>query len=497
MQEKCPVEDAREEDCKEDPSMQELLDTYGDTPLPVLNDAEDQNVEDESQETEVKEESDLLLDEKSVVEPVKKVVEVSDIVETLFHDDDSLLSDRGNLAEAAKTDVVDNSSAYQVHWEPSPPNFENLRQQLVQIEPYMEAQRQMKELMIEDATAKEFSESAPRPSAPVIDGGDTQYTVVEASAPCLAEDDAIAESDDMNQYPSATAPLLSDPVLSGATYIADSQVHIEEESSHIKTKITLSEDSVIKPMTDIQINALYQNHELEENEKYIIQFLEEERNVPQLEFYELVLNYLRSRTSLISSQKELSTILEEYRKQMKNIWVFEKRTGTEEGECEDGRLLTVKHEYEVACFKEEIVTHVAKQLKQSRELLSEAYALHAYTSEMAKLQVENYMQKILSDCPEFMQVPKNAKIKASGTNEYNPHLQPHIKKLKMCISVLFAFQRRGVKDQQFIRDTRQWLTDFIAILQRFATRSDHLFLLNHILRCPAGVGSWASAYIQV
>ncbi|XP_069970328.1 ectopic P granules protein 5 homolog isoform X2 [Penaeus vannamei] len=503
VQEKCLVEDAKEEDCKEDPLMQELLDTYGDTPLPVLSDKEDQNEEDEGQEDEAKEECDTLLDGKSVVTPVEKVV-VSDDVETLLHDGDSLLGDRGNLAEAAKTDVVDNSSACRVHWEianeePSAPNFENLRQQLVQIEPYMEAQRQMKELMIEDATAKEYSENAPCPSAPIIDGDldDIQYTGVEASAPCLAEDEAITESEDMSQYPSATAPLLSDPVLSGATYSADSQVRVEEESSHIKTKITLSEDSVIKPMTDVQINALYQNNELEENDKYIIKFLEEERNVPQLEFYELVLNYLRSRTSLISSQKELSTVLEEYRKQMKNIWVFEKRTGTEEGECEDGRLLTVKHDYEVACFKEEIVTHVAKQLKQSRELLSESYALHAYTSEMAKLQVENHMQKILSDCPEFMQVPKNAKIKASGIKEYKPHLQPHIKKLKMCISVLFAFQRRGVKDQQFIRDTRQWLTDFIAILHRFATCRDHLFLLNHIMRCPAGVGSWASAYIQI
>ncbi|ROT60953.1 hypothetical protein C7M84_021366 [Penaeus vannamei] len=323
VQEKCLVEDAKEEDCKEDPLMQELLDTYGDTPLPVLSDKEDQNEEDEGQEDEAKEECDILLDGKSVVTPVEKVV-VSDDVETLLHDGDSLLGDRGNLAEAAKTDVVDNSSACRVHWEianeePSAPNFENLRQQLVQIEPYMEAQRQMKELMIEDATAKEYSENAPCPSAPIIDGDldDIQYAGVEASAPCLAEDEAITESEDMSQYPSATAPLLSDPVLSGATYSADSQV------------------------------------------------------------------------------------------------------------------------------------------------------------------------------------PKNAKIKASGIKEYKPHLQPHIKKLKMCISVLFAFQRRGVKDQQFIRDTRQWLTDFIAILHRFATCRDHLFLLNHIMRCPAGVGSWASAYIQI
>ena len=29
-----------------------------------------------------------------------------------------------------------------------------------------------------------------------------------------------------------------------------------------------------------------------------------------------------------------------------------------------------------------------------------------------------------------------------------------------------------------------------------ATLYDHLFLLNHIMRCPAGVGRWAAHYIQ-
>ena len=29
-----------------------------------------------------------------------------------------------------------------------------------------------------------------------------------------------------------------------------------------------------------------------------------------------------------------------------------------------------------------------------------------------------------------------------------------------------------------------------------ATLSDHLFLLNHVMRCPAGVGEWAAKFIQ-
>ena len=30
-----------------------------------------------------------------------------------------------------------------------------------------------------------------------------------------------------------------------------------------------------------------------------------------------------------------------------------------------------------------------------------------------------------------------------------------------------------------------------------ATYRDHLFLLNHVLRAPAGVGRWASGFVQI
>lgn len=37
----------------------------------------------------------------------------------------------------------------------------------------------------------------------------------------------------------------------------------------------------------------------------------------------------------------------------------------------------------------------------------------------------------------------------------------------------------------------------MAVLLRLATWQDHLFLLYHILRCPAGIASWASSFIQI
>lgn len=37
----------------------------------------------------------------------------------------------------------------------------------------------------------------------------------------------------------------------------------------------------------------------------------------------------------------------------------------------------------------------------------------------------------------------------------------------------------------------------VSVLQRVGCLGDHLFLLNHILRCPAGVSKWAVPFIQV
>lgn len=37
----------------------------------------------------------------------------------------------------------------------------------------------------------------------------------------------------------------------------------------------------------------------------------------------------------------------------------------------------------------------------------------------------------------------------------------------------------------------------VSVLQRVGCPGDHFFLLNHILRCPAGVSKWAVPFIQV
>jgi len=41
-----------------------------------------------------------------------------------------------------------------------------------------------------------------------------------------------------------------------------------------------------------------------------------------------------------------------------------------------------------------------------------------------------------------------------------------------------------------------YVSDKVATLLRLATMEDHIFLLSHVLRCPAGIAKWAGSYIQ-
>lgn len=52
-------------------------------------------------------------------------------------------------------------------------------------------------------------------------------------------------------------------------------------------------------------------------------------------------------------------------------------------------------------------------------------------------------------------------------------------------------------DSVFSSDLKTWLTKVAAVHVRLATWMDHMFLIYHVLRCPPGIGSWATPIIQI
>lgn len=54
------------------------------------------------------------------------------------------------------------------------------------------------------------------------------------------------------------------------------------------------------------------------------------------------------------------------------------------------------------------------------------------------------------------------------------------------------------RTQVFGDDLKAWLRQLVAHrLHTAATWSDHLFLTFHVMRCPAGVSDWATAFVQL
>ncbi|KAK7871957.1 hypothetical protein R5R35_004755 [Gryllus longicercus] len=252
-----------------------------------------------------------------------------------------------------------------------------------------------------------------------------------------------------------------------------------------------------RPLSEVQLLALYNNSELESNIEFVSEFVESQLQgiKQQHHLYELLVSYLRARNRLIVNSMELESLKKECKEHQSCLWTVETSIVSESGECQDGNPVSASHEYKVSHFNKLALAALQRSLTSIKDLVNEVQSLNSYSSEVLRLQIEHYVQSVAYSCPEFSHLPHNAPVNLIA-GDPPLHVLPHMTELRVCVSILFTFQRRVVKDLQFVNDTRDWLSRLVAILLRVASWKDHLFLLNHVLRCPAGVGSWASSFIQ-
>ncbi|XP_043252581.1 ectopic P granules protein 5 homolog isoform X1 [Colletes gigas] len=256
----------------------------------------------------------------------------------------------------------------------------------------------------------------------------------------------------------------------------------------------------IVPFTDVQIASLYNNEELALVDSFISEFTETQLKSntirQQHTLHELLKSYLRVRNHLIINSHELEILKKTCRQTQNQLWCLEKAYITETGECQDGNPVTAVHEYSVAHFNQEALVILSRNLSTIKDMLHNTQALYSYEVELLRLQIEQYIKRVCISCKEFTDLPQNAPVNLMPVD--TPlQILPQLVELKMCITILFTFQRKLLKDGKFVTDTRDWLTKLVAILLRMANWQDHLFLLNHILRCPGGVMNWASSYVQM
>ncbi|XP_056130367.1 ectopic P granules protein 5 homolog [Lampris incognitus] len=197
------------------------------------------------------------------------------------------------------------------------------------------------------------------------------------------------------------------------------------------------------------------------------------------ELTELLQNYWRCRRQLTQSHTQLHTQSSDCKSTQNRLWSFRDEQLSVQGVCVDQSKVCGYHRFQQAEFSQSVLAELRRLFEVRTELLHQKVVLHAYTALLSRLQVESYLYRLLKDCSSSRTQPCS--------------LQP----LKEAIGVLFSFMRRVLDDTQFQTDIHHWLERLVAVLLHVGESGEHLYLLCHLLCCPAGVGKWASPFLQI
>ncbi|XP_074057750.1 ectopic P granules protein 5 homolog isoform X3 [Macrotis lagotis] len=252
-------------------------------------------------------------------------------------------------------------------------------------------------------------------------------------------------------------------------------------------------ESELVPFTKEQLKIFEPFSWLENVESYLEEF-DSMAHQDHHEFYELLLNYSRCRKQLLQAEAELLTLTSDCENIKSRLWKFKEEQMTVQGICADQVKVTGYHRYQTVEMSESALGDLKKAFETKSEHLHQTLALHSYTSVLSRLQVESYIFALLNSPAVLRSLSVHQQEQVCKQAESVPSDLCH---LKECISVLFMFTRRIIEDTQFYNDVLLWLQKLVSVLQRAGCPGDHLFLLNHILRCPAGVSKWAVPFIQI
>ncbi|KAM6329029.1 ectopic P granules protein 5 homolog isoform 4-T4 [Alca torda] len=247
------------------------------------------------------------------------------------------------------------------------------------------------------------------------------------------------------------------------------------------------------PFTREQLKIFEPCSWLENVDSYVEEF-ESVAHQDRHEFYELLLNYMRCRKQLLLAETELQAMTTDCQNVKGRLWTFKEEQKTVQGLCADQCKVTGYHRYQTVELNESVLGELKKLFEAKAEHVHQTLALHSYTSVLSRLQVESYIYRLLSSSSLLRSVALQQQEQVSKPSE---NLSSDLGHLKECISVLFSFTRRVIEDPQFQSDLHMWLQRLVSVLQRIGCPGDHLFLFNHILRCPAGISAWACPLIQI
>lgn len=258
------------------------------------------------------------------------------------------------------------------------------------------------------------------------------------------------------------------------------------------------DEPAMRPFAEDQILTLYENPILVQRATIATAFVENnaEKQLDTHELYKLLALYMKSRQDLIEARTTVRKLQADIDDLQPGMWDMAPKVATAKGRCADNKTVSIEHPYKQAVFSEDVLSKASQCLQELRELLRDKYSLHVHNSEVLQLKINYYIQSVIN-VPVFRKIPKNAQASCSVLGVQSTNDRADVDAVKTCVSILFVFARRPVRDKEFLTDIRKWLTVLTSLLLRIASLHDHLFILNHVLRCPPGIHKWAISLVQI
>ncbi|XP_071788389.1 ectopic P granules protein 5 homolog isoform X2 [Asterias amurensis] len=253
--------------------------------------------------------------------------------------------------------------------------------------------------------------------------------------------------------------------------------------------------ATVQPMTVDELEIFYHNPKLKQQEQFVERFAKL-CNIERHEFYELVINYFKARNNMLAIRADIDSLHHEYTSLKERLWTIKDTHVLAKGMCADNVVVKENFVYQTVHFNQDVHRDLERHMKYTRSNYHDTFALCSYTAQLSKLQIESYIHQLYLRNPLLMDVAQDGPVTAH-LSPLSSERESQMAKLRDCISVLFCFQRRPVNDVEFLKTSRSWLGRMVATFLRLATLEDHLFLLNHILRSPAGIDGWAASYLQI
>ena len=271
--------------------------------------------------------------------------------------------------------------------------------------------------------------------------------------------------------------------------------------SHIQQDTISHADSlaaILRPLTEMELYSFCPTPLLNTNQVYVDSFVRRASlgDLTGHPLYQLLVRFQTSRLEYLSTQQECAELERRAALIFSNIWSLNKKVVKGQGQCRDHNKVVRTHEFEFAQMNQQGLHTLEVISSDLRTHLTREVTIKASHCEYERLEIVSYLSHLLQSCEEFRGLSSDKPVRATDPSVMHFITETQNASLRDCVSVLFIFERRPKRDELFHRLLREWITALLSHLLRTASYSDHLFILNHFLRCPPGVGTWGAPFIQ-